>query len=72
LLHLPRVRQAWRRYSAEFSAGEDGLWMTRKPLKLPSDMHAEVILGEKEHGQLGGDFEVAHVLFVAVRRPHTE
>jgi hypothetical protein len=46
--------------------------MTRKPLKLPSDMHAEVILGEKEHGQLGGDFEVAHVLFVAVRRPHTE
>jgi hypothetical protein len=31
---------------------------------------AEVILGEKEREQLGG--EVAHVLFVAVRRRHTE
>jgi hypothetical protein len=27
---------------------------------------------EKEHEQLGGDFDVAHILFVAVRRPHTE
>ncbi|SRR6266478_5653090 len=46
--------------------------MIRKPLELPPDMRAEVILGEKEHEQLGGDFEVAHILFVAVRRPHTE
>jgi hypothetical protein len=35
-------------------------------------MRAEVILGEKEHEQLGGDFDVEHVLFVVVRRPHTE
>ena len=35
-------------------------------------MRAEVILGEKEHEQLGGDFDVEHVLFVAVGRPHTE
>jgi hypothetical protein len=44
----------------------------RAPLELPPDMRAEVILGEKEREQLGGDFEVAHVLFVAVRRRHTE
>ena len=35
-------------------------------------MRAEVILGEKEREQLGGDFDVEHVLFVVVRRPHTE
>ena len=46
--------------------------MIRKPLELPPDMRAEVILGEKEHEQLGGDFDVEHVLFVVVRRPHTE
>jgi hypothetical protein len=40
--------------------------------RLPPDMRAEVILGEKEHEQLGGDFDVEHVLFVVVRRPHTE
>ena len=35
-------------------------------------MRAEVILGEKEREQLGGDFDAEHVLFVAVGRPHTE
>jgi hypothetical protein len=37
--------------------------MIWKPLELPPDIRAEVILGEKDHEQLGGDFEVAHVLF---------
>ncbi len=46
--------------------------MIRKPLELPPVMRADVILGEKEHEDLGGDFDVAHILFVAVRRPHTE
>jgi hypothetical protein len=48
------------------------IFRRRSPLELPPDMRAEVMLGEKEREQLGGDFDAEHVLFVAVGRPHTE